>query len=293
MDENVVVIFEKLIRYGYEKLKEGGWNGLDFSRNYSRKEEYSKFLFDGMNLIYRELGDSNPSYKHLERIALDPKKSSSSYNFAEVLGVIEAAKNGYIRTAKKPLKADNYNYEAYKILFSFENFLMEFIENKLIEIYGSKWFEKGINKEILNKARKQEEKLSKYFTSIKYDFPLDYLDFPFYYQIISLNLQEIIKNNDSKFLSGINKKLENYFSSIDEIRIAIGHCVEFSKDEFERFKINIEAITSFLERFKEVDQKAVAKAKITEISDKYLELKQLQILSYMYYSLKLFKKRIY
>ncbi len=130
MDENIVVLFEKLIRYGHEKLTEGGWDGRVCSRDYPRNEEYSKFLSDGMNLIYREIGYSNPSYKHLERIASDPKKSSNPYYFAEVLGVIEAAKDEYIRTTKKPLEADNYNYEAYKILFSFENFLREFIEDK-------------------------------------------------------------------------------------------------------------------------------------------------------------------
>lgn len=255
MNENTILAFNELIKYGNEKLMECGWDGRQCHNHFPKNEEYSKFLTRCMNLIISELGENSPSYKNLERIVNDPKKSSNSYYFAEVLGITEATLDecmriGINQTERENTSSEkeNFNFESYKILFYFENYLREFLKSSLKSFYGDKWIEKGIGKEIVGKANSYKNKLSKYFTSIEYEYPLDYLDFPFYYKIIEANFSKIINQEDAKVAESFRKKLENYFEPIFEIRNAIGHCIKISKDEHNRFKNNTDAIMSFLKK---------------------------------------------
>ena len=146
------------------------------------------------------------------------------------------------------------NVEAYIILFKFENELRVFLKDKLRSIYSNEWIDKGLSKEHRNSAESYKNKVGKFFSSIEYDFPLEYLVFPFYHQILKKNLSQIT-GEDSKVTKNLEKKLSNLFLPLDELRIAIAHCVEISKEDLERFKTNTELIMNFLNKFKKIDKK--------------------------------------
>ncbi len=272
-------------------LDDCGWGGIGVYRNrYPTLPEYSVFLTRSLALIKNIFGTDHPFYKslikHNNNHDIEKSTSPQSYNF--IYKIVENAyltlkemkeeeplEGGRLEKLKKgtqilpKFQTVKQNLEAYNELYLFENKLRDFLGDKLRSIYGDKWIEKGIPIEIIKKANNYKNKVGRYFYSIEYNFPLDYLDFPFYHHILENNLSQIINNKDPKNIENLKKKLSDFFSSLDELRIAIAHCIKISEDDLERFKINIKMILNFLNKFKKINKKQVSKTKVKEITDKY------------------------
>jgi len=269
-----------------------GWSRPGIYRNrYPTLTEYNLLLTRSLALIKNIFGTDHPFYKSL--IEHNNKHGIEKYGTPKYyIYIYNITKNAYM-TYKEMIKEElvegnglekskrgklilskfqtgKLNLEAYNELYIVENKLRDFIGDKLRSIDWDKWIEKGISKEIIKKASKYKNKVGKYFSSIEYNFPLDYLDFPFYHHILENNLYQIINNKDSKTIENLKKKLADFFTPLDEFRIAIAHCIKISKDDLERFKINIEMILNFLNKFKKMNNKQVSKIKVKENIDKYL-----------------------
>lgn len=260
---------KKIVEDGGKILDDCGWNRIGiYRKKYPTLPEYNLLLTRGLALIKDIFDTDHPFYKSLIKQDNKSEKYDKRKNYNGIFDIVNNAyvtykeiiegeflENDELERLKKgkqissEFQTSNINLEAYNELYIFENKLRDFLNYKLRSIYGNKWIEKGIHKEFINKASKYKNKVGKYFSSIEYNFPLDYLDFPFYQYILENNLSQIIGNKDPKNIENLKKKLNDYFEPLVELRIAIAHCVKISKGDFERFKMNIEMILNFLNKF--------------------------------------------
>lgn len=182
----------------------------------------------------------------------------------EILGYIDKHGDRFVKLKDVIRKKRNqrkfnkkFNYEGYKILFDFENYLRSFIENKLKEIYGDKWIEEGISKielgqeKLINKLEYQKKDIYKQSSGLEYNFPLDYFDIKHYYPVIIYNLESIIKDTeDQKTIKKYKKNLKSWFSEIYDIRISIAHCIQIDQGDLDRLGEKTMRIKNFLDKYK-------------------------------------------
>ncbi len=186
------------------------------------------------------------------------KMISDINNYGEIYGEKFAK-------AKKEIKKDeviskskeNINYEGYKVLFEFENYLRDFIESKLKEIYGERWVEEGISKikigkdKLINKLEYLKDDIYKQSSGLEYNFPLDYFDIKHYCPVIVCILESILKDpKDQKKIKKYKESLESWFSVIYDIRISIAHCIQIDQGDLDRLKEKTGRIKNFLSNYK-------------------------------------------